>query len=478
GGAGQPHERRVDIAAASIGDHPRHLALGQHPALMQDDEIIVRTDLVEQMRRPQHAYSLFGNELADVVEDVGARLDVEADGRLVEQQQARAVQQRPRNFQAPHLAAGEVAHLAASTVGKADAPQHLAAACAGIASGDAVQGGVIQQVLRHREVEIERAGLKHHPEQPQCFARCPRDVMAEDADMSALDSEQPRDQREERALAGAVQAEQRGEACRGDGEADVDQRLSRAIGMADAVDRQCRYLRGFGPGSDGLRVLTGGKCVSGRHGCAIVIPQGSSPTWIVFMTFCAATSITETSFETPLVTIRYFSSGVNAMCHTRWPTSRYLMTLWLVASTTAMRLAGPSATKAVLPSFVMPMPTGWMASLRKPGISNVIFFVTSRLTGSTIETVPPISDEIHISELSRLNSAKRGRASTSTLATIWRVVVSIKCAMLVVSEVLIRILPSGLMAMPSGSTPTWISPRRARFSTSMMVTVLSFSLAT
>ena len=32
--------------------------------------------------------------------------------------------------------------------------------------------------------------------------------------------------------------------------------------------------------------------------------------------------------------------------------------------------------------------------------------------------------------------------------------------------------------LPSGSTPTWISPRRARFSTSMIVTVLSFSLAT
>ena len=95
-----------------------------------------------------------------------------------------------------------------------------------------------------------------------------------------------------------------------------------------------------------------------------------------------------------------------------------------------------------------------------------------------IDTVPPISDDTHTSELSRLNSAKRGRASTSTLATIWRVAVSMKCAMLVVSDVLIRILPSGLIAMPSGSTPTWMSPIRARFSRSMMVTVLSFSLAT
>ena len=108
----------------------------------------------------------------------------------------------------------------------------------------------------------------------------------------------------------------------------------------------------------------------------------------------------------------------------------------------------------------------------------VILPVTTRLAGSMIDTVPPISDDTHNSELSRLNSAKRGRASTSTLATIWRVAVSMKCAMLVVSDVLIRILPSGLSVMPSGSTPTWMSPTRTRFSRSMTVTVLSFSLAT
>ena len=210
-GAGQPHERRVDIAAAGFSDNPRDLALGQYPALMQHDEIIARADLVEQMRRPQHAYSLFGNELADVVEDIGAGLDVEADGCLVEQQQARAVQQRPRDFQPSHLAAGEIAHLAAGAVGKAEARQHLAAAFAGIAPGDAVQGGMIQQVLRHREVEIERARLKHHAEQPQRLARRLRDVMAENTDMAALDAEQPRDQRKQGALAGAVQAQQCGE---------------------------------------------------------------------------------------------------------------------------------------------------------------------------------------------------------------------------------------------------------------------------
>src|SRR5207248_3332780 len=146
-------------------------------------------------------------------------------------------------------------------------------------------------------------------------------------------------------------------ACRRDGEIDVDQRTSGAIAVADAGNRQGRHRRGVGPGSDVRWCRAGSGCIR-RHGCAIVMPQGSSPTWIVLITFWAATSITETSLEIPLVTSRYFSSGVNAMCQTRWPTRRYLMTAWLVPSTTATRLAGPSATNAVLPSLVMPIPTG------------------------------------------------------------------------------------------------------------------------
>ncbi len=85
-----------------------------------------------------------------------------------------------------------------------------------------MQRGVIEQVLRHREVEIERARLEHHAEQPQRLARACADVMAEDADAPGLDAEQPGDQREQRALAGAVEAKQRGETRRRDGEADVD----------------------------------------------------------------------------------------------------------------------------------------------------------------------------------------------------------------------------------------------------------------
>ena len=107
------------------------------------------------------------------LEDVGARLDVEPDGRLVEQKQPRPMQQRARDLEPAHLSAREVAHLAAGAIGKADARQHLVTPQARIAPADAVQRGVIEQVLHHREIEIERARLEHHAHQPQRFAGRP-----------------------------------------------------------------------------------------------------------------------------------------------------------------------------------------------------------------------------------------------------------------------------------------------------------------
>ena len=145
--------------------------MGKHPALMQDHEVVAGHDFVEQMGGPEHADALLGDQLPDVVEDVGARLDVEPDGRFVEQQQTWAMQQRARNFEPAHLSAREVAHLAAGAFGKADAREHLIAAQACFAPADAVQGGVIKQVLPNRQVEVERARLEHHAEQPQRFAR-------------------------------------------------------------------------------------------------------------------------------------------------------------------------------------------------------------------------------------------------------------------------------------------------------------------
>src|ERR1700747_1154261 len=112
------------------------------------------------MRGPQYADPLLGDEFADMAENVGPRLDVEPDGRLVEQQQSRPVQQRACNLGPAHLSAGGVAALAAGTVSESHPRQYLIASCAGLSPTDAMQGGVIKQVLTHREIEIEGARLK------------------------------------------------------------------------------------------------------------------------------------------------------------------------------------------------------------------------------------------------------------------------------------------------------------------------------
>ena len=88
---------------------------------MQNDDMIVVANLVDEVGRPEHADSFVRDESAHDLENVRARLDVEPGRRLVEQQHARTVQQRPRDLDPPHLAAGEIARLVVGPIGETDA---------------------------------------------------------------------------------------------------------------------------------------------------------------------------------------------------------------------------------------------------------------------------------------------------------------------------------------------------------------------
>jgi hypothetical protein len=138
---------------------------------------------------------------------------------------------------------------------------------------------MIEQVLHDRQIEIERTRLKHHAKQPQGFARRIADVVAEYADPSSLNAEQPGDQRNQRTLARAIEAEQSRETRRCDIEGDIRQRLPTTIAMADACDRQSgcdrrqvNWLRRV------VRDLFRARCVDRGHGRAMATPQGNSPT--------------------------------------------------------------------------------------------------------------------------------------------------------------------------------------------------------
>ena len=107
------------VLACAVRKQARHRPGEAHPPLVQQHDAVVGGDLVDQVRRPQHADAVFPNEPAHDGKHALARGDIEADGRLVEQQAGRIVQQRAGDLDAPRLAARQGAHLLAGTAGEA-----------------------------------------------------------------------------------------------------------------------------------------------------------------------------------------------------------------------------------------------------------------------------------------------------------------------------------------------------------------------
>ena len=92
-----------------------------------------------------------------------------------------SMQQRARDLDPPHLPARQFPHLVARAIGQVDVGQHVLRAPARLAPADAVQRRVVQQVVHHRDIEIERARLEHHAQLAQRLARLARHAMAEHA---------------------------------------------------------------------------------------------------------------------------------------------------------------------------------------------------------------------------------------------------------------------------------------------------------
>ena len=120
------------------------------------------------------------------------------------------MQQGAGDLDPPHLADRKIADAIPAAIGHRHAIQHLRDEAVGTVVGDAVQRRVIQQVLPDRNIDIERTGLKHDAELAQGRARLASDFVAENADLARSYRVEPRDQREHRRLAGAVQSQQHG----------------------------------------------------------------------------------------------------------------------------------------------------------------------------------------------------------------------------------------------------------------------------
>ena len=125
------------------------------------------------------------------------------------------VQQRAGDLGAALLAAGQPRDPAAHAARRGRPARATSAArVRASARGQAVQRRVVGEVLRDRQVGVERPALEHHAHLGERRPGRAAQVVAEDLDAAGDVVVEPGDQREQRGLAGAVHPEQRHELAR------------------------------------------------------------------------------------------------------------------------------------------------------------------------------------------------------------------------------------------------------------------------
>ena len=166
------------------------------------------------------------DDAAQFVAQPQAQLGVEIRERLVEQQDARVVDQRTRERDALHLSAGQLRHRARGIFGEADELEHARDLLRGLVARHFAVAQRIVDVLLHRHVRPHRVGLEHHADVAQArrhvqSALGRRDLVAADRDRAAGRLFEAGDAAQGRGLAAAGGPEQHDDLARRDAEAHV-----------------------------------------------------------------------------------------------------------------------------------------------------------------------------------------------------------------------------------------------------------------
>ena len=158
---GDAHERAAQIVGLRGLEQVRHGAGEANAPLVQQHDMVVAGDLIDQVRGPEHAHAPLLDEGAHDGEHALARGDIEADSRLVQHKAGRIVQQRPGDFDAPRLATGQRPRFVVGTFRKADLRERIDRPAVALAPADALQGGMIGEVLQHAQIAVETAALEY-----------------------------------------------------------------------------------------------------------------------------------------------------------------------------------------------------------------------------------------------------------------------------------------------------------------------------
>jgi hypothetical protein len=239
----QRGQRRVVVGRA------QHHAVGPDAGLqllrrVEDDDLAAVHDrdavadlrLVHVVRGHEDRRPLGLLQRPDVAPDRAARLWVQADRRLVEEQHARRVHQAAGDLQAPAHAAGERHHGLVAPVAQVDHLQHLGNALPDEVLLHAVQLGVQPEVLLGGQVAVERGVLEDETDVSAHIVAVGDDVEATDARGPGRGPGQGAEHVDRRALAGAVGAEEAEDLARRDRERHAAHGVDLAVGLGEVVD--------------------------------------------------------------------------------------------------------------------------------------------------------------------------------------------------------------------------------------------------
>ena len=187
------------------------------------------------MRGVEHAHAL-GAQAADELEDVEARLRVDAHSGLVEQDEFRAVEKGAAEIHAALHAAGEGLHGVLGAIGERERGKQLGGAGAGGLRVEAGEASPEFEVLGGAQLLVEREFLRHDAHDTLGRLRVGGERLAGDGDAATVGLEQAADHRDGGGLAGAVWAEQAVDLARAHGEAHIGDGLDGAEGLGEVLD--------------------------------------------------------------------------------------------------------------------------------------------------------------------------------------------------------------------------------------------------
>ena len=172
------------------------------------------------MGRIEHRHPLARQPL-DALENCVAALRIDADGRLIQDQQTRTVQQPDPDVQPPLHPAGEVLGLLARPICQTHHAEHLLHTSMGYVRGQSVQAGEELKVLTGAQVGVDRELLRHIANRGLLGDAMGSQPLAGDEHLAGIRLEQPAHHRDGRRLASAIWAQQAERLTLGDLETDA-----------------------------------------------------------------------------------------------------------------------------------------------------------------------------------------------------------------------------------------------------------------